>query len=132
MLAGEPLAGPTEEVHTLDALLGSLDGKGATLVLADAERLEAQRGEVKAWLENGGSSQVVLVAVAHREDPDAVLESLPFVDDVIARPVTQGRLRRKLDQAHEALSSRRVIRCCGDTSAKCSMAGGGADTGVDM
>ncbi len=110
MLAGEPLAAPTEEVHTLASLRGSLDGKGATLVLADAGRLEAERSEVEAWLENGGSSQVVLLAVTDQEDGDAVLESLPFVDDVIARPVTPGRLKRKLDQAHEALSSRRVIR----------------------
>jgi HD-GYP domain-containing protein (c-di-GMP phosphodiesterase class II) len=110
MLAGEPLAGSTEEVQTLDALRSSLDEKGATLVLADVDRLETERGEVEAWLRDGGSARVVLVAVVDGEDGDAHLEGLPFVDDVIARPVTPVRLKRKLERAHEFLSSRRVIR----------------------
>ena len=110
MLAGEPLVGPTEEVHTLGALVAALDGKGAALVLADADRLAAERDKVQSWLENGGESQVVLVAVADREDGDETLESFPFVDDVIARPVSPGRLKRKLTRALEAIHSRRVIR----------------------
>ena len=110
MLAGEPLPGSTEEVHSLAALLASLDGKGAALVLADADRLEAERGDIEAWLEDGGASQVVLVAVADREEGDEVLESFPFVDDVVARPVSPGRLKRKLERALEAIHSRRIIR----------------------
>jgi len=110
MLAGEPLVGSTEEVHTLDALVASLDGKGAALVLADADRLEAERGETEAWFENGGASQVVVVAVADREDGDEVLERFPFVDDVIARPVSPGRLQRKLERALDSIQNRRVIR----------------------
>jgi HD-GYP domain-containing protein (c-di-GMP phosphodiesterase class II) len=110
MLAGEPLVGSTEEVHTLDALRASLGEKGATLVLADPNRVEAERGGVEAWLDDGGRSQVVLVAVADHEDGDAVLKRLPFVDDVVAGPVTPGRLMRKRDQAHDALSNLRAIR----------------------
>jgi HD-GYP domain-containing protein (c-di-GMP phosphodiesterase class II) len=109
MLAGESLVG-TEEVRTLDALRASLDGKGAALVLADAALLEAEEERVQTWLEDGGSAQVLVVAVADREDGDAVLEALPFVDDVIARPVTPGRLKRKLERALEAVHNRRIIR----------------------
>jgi HD-GYP domain-containing protein (c-di-GMP phosphodiesterase class II) len=110
MLAGESFVGPTEEVRTLDALRASLDGKGAALVLADVARLEAEGEEVKAWLEDGGDAQVVVVAVADREDGDAVLETHPFVDDVIARPVSPGRLKHKLERALEAIHNRRIIR----------------------
>jgi HD-GYP domain-containing protein (c-di-GMP phosphodiesterase class II) len=110
MLAGEPFPGSPDEVDTLDALCTSLDGKGATLVLAEAARLEAEREDVQAWLENGAASQVVLVAVTDGQEGDAVLESLPFVQDVIARPVTPYRLERKLDQAHRALTSSREKR----------------------
>ena len=110
MLAGESFVGPTEEVRTLDALRASLDGKGAALVLADVTRLEAEGEEVKTWLEDGGDAQVVVVAVADREDGDAVLENYPFVDDVIARPVSPGRLKRKLERALETIHNHRVIR----------------------
>ncbi|MCG6927358.1 MAG: GAF domain-containing protein [Acidobacteria bacterium] len=110
MLAGDPFPGSPEEVDTLDTLCESLDGKGATLVLAEADRIEAERDEVQAWLDNGAASQVVLVAVADRENGDAVLEALPFVDDVIAPPVSPNRLMRKLGQAHQALTNRREKR----------------------
>jgi len=110
MLAGEPLVVSTEEVHTLGALVASLDGKGAALVLADADCLQAEREDVEAWLENGGTSLVVLVAVADREDGDDVLARFPFVDDVVARPVSQARLKRKLNRALDAMNNRRAIR----------------------
>ncbi len=110
MLAGESLVGPTEEVHTLDALRASLDGKGAALVLAEAALLEADGERVKTWLEDGGNAQVLVLAVAEREDGDAVLAALPFVDDVIARPVSPGQLKRKLERALEAIHNRRIIK----------------------
>jgi len=110
MLAGDPPTGSTEEVRTLDALRASLDGKGAALVLADAARLEAERGKVADWLENGGNAQVVVVAVAGPESGDTVLDTCPFVADVIARPVSPRRLMRKLERALEAIHNQRVIR----------------------
>jgi HD-GYP domain-containing protein (c-di-GMP phosphodiesterase class II) len=111
ILAGDlPASAPAEEVRSLAALQTALDARGAALVLADPRRLEAERDEVEAWLRAGGSAQVVLVAVADPAEGDEVLRRLPFVDDLLLRPVTPVRLRRKLERAIEAVHSRRVIR----------------------
>jgi len=111
VFSGERPAGPpAEEVRSLAALEAALDGRGAALVLADPRRLEAERDEVEAWLRAGGSAQVVLVAVADPAEGDEVLRRLPFLDDVLLRPVTPVRLRRKLERAIELVHSRRVIR----------------------
>jgi HD-GYP domain-containing protein (c-di-GMP phosphodiesterase class II) len=111
MVAGELPAGAlAEEVHSLAALQASLDGRGAALVLAEPKHLEAERPGVEAWLRGGGAAQAVLVAVADAADGDDVLRRLPFVDDVLLRPVTPARLRLKLERAVEAIHSRRVIR----------------------
>ena len=111
ILAGElPASPPAEEVRSLAALQAALDGRGAALVLADPRCLEAERDEIEAWLRGGGSAQVVLVAVADPAEGDEVLRRFPFVDDLLLRPVTPVRLRRKLERAIEAVRSRRVIR----------------------
>jgi hypothetical protein len=111
IFSGERSASPpAEEVCSLAALEAALDGRGAALVLADPRRLEAERGELEAWLRAGGSAQVVLVAVADPAEADEVLGRLPFLDDVLLRPVTPVRLRRKLERAIETVHSRRVIR----------------------
>ena len=111
ILAGDlPASPPAEEVRSLAALEAALDGQEAALVLADPRYLEAERDDVEAWLRAGGSAQVVLVAVADPADGDEVLRRLPFVDDLLLRPVTPVRLRRKLERAVEAVHSRRAIR----------------------
>jgi len=83
-----PAAGAAEEVRSLAALEAALDGRGAARVLADPQKLEAEREAIEAWLRAGGSAQIVLVVVVDPEDGDEVLRRLPFVDDLLLRPVT--------------------------------------------
>jgi len=111
IVAGElPVSPPAEEVRSLAALEAALDGRGAALVLADPRCLEAERDAIEAWLRGGGSGQVVLVAVADPAEGDDVLRRFPFVDDLLLRPVTPVRLRRKLERAIESLGRRRAIQ----------------------
>lgn len=108
MLAGErPRA--AEEVHTLGAVRAALDGRAPTLVLADPERIEAEAEAVQEWLKGGGRTQAVLIAVTEPGEGDAVLDRLPFVDDVISRPVTPNRLERKIERAFERIQHKRVL-----------------------
>jgi HD-GYP domain-containing protein (c-di-GMP phosphodiesterase class II) len=109
VLAGGSHAG-ADEVRSLAGLEAALDGRGAALVLAEPERLAAEKDALEAWLRSGGSARAVVVAVAAEGDGDDVLERFPFVDDVIERPVSPARLRLKLERAIEAVHSRRVIR----------------------
>jgi HD-GYP domain-containing protein (c-di-GMP phosphodiesterase class II) len=111
MLAGHPQAAPLpDEVRSLAGLEAALDGRAAALVLADPERLAAERDAAEAWLRRGGSARAVLVAVAAEGDGDELLQRFPFVDDVLVRPVSPARLKLKLERAVEAVHSRRVIR----------------------
>jgi HD-GYP domain-containing protein (c-di-GMP phosphodiesterase class II) len=98
------------EVDSLGSLRASLDGSGATLVLADPARIEADRDAVESWLNQEGNAQGLLVAVAEASDTDDVLRRLPFLDDAVARPITPTRLRHKLERAFDAIHGKRVIR----------------------
>ncbi len=98
------------EVETLNALQASLDGSSATLVLADIARVESEREAVESWLKSGGGQQVLLVGIADGSDGDEALRRYPFLDDVLFRPVSRGRVGHKLERAFEAIHSRRVIR----------------------
>jgi HD-GYP domain-containing protein (c-di-GMP phosphodiesterase class II) len=110
ILTGRVTTGPTEEVHTLGALQAALDGKGAALVLVDVDRLAAEQQAVEEWWEDGGGkSQVVFVAVSDARDSDDILQRFSFLDDVISRPVTPGRLKRKVERALDAIRNRRVM-----------------------
>ena len=99
-----------EHVTTLAELREALGPSGLALVLADPACLDAERTAVEAWLLEGGSAQAVLMAVAHPADADQVLQRLPFVDDIILRPLSAVRLRLKLSRALETVQSRRVVR----------------------
>jgi len=108
---GAPPGTPTEEVRSLAALQAVLDGRVAgAMVLADPRCLEAEREATEAWLRNGGAAQAFLVAVADLGEGDDVLNRLPFVDDVLVRPVTPVRLLRKLERGIDVVRNRRVIR----------------------
>ncbi len=111
IFAGDvPASSPPEEVRSLAALQAALDGRGAALVLADPRCLDGERHAVEAWLRAGGSAQVVLVAVVDPGEGDDVLRRLPFVDDLLLRPVTPLRLRRRVERAIESLGRRRAIQ----------------------
>jgi hypothetical protein len=99
----------TVEVGNLAALRSTL-GAGPALVLADPAKLEAERQQVEGWLQGEGASHVMLVAVTDHETADDVFGRLPFVADVLARPVSPARLKRKLESALEVIRNRQIIR----------------------
>src|SRR6266511_3967109 len=80
---------------------------GITPVLADIARVESEREAVESWLKSGGGQQVLLVGIADGSDGDEALRRYPFLDDVLFRPVSRGRVGHKLERAFEAIHSRR-------------------------
>jgi HD-GYP domain-containing protein (c-di-GMP phosphodiesterase class II) len=111
LAGGAPPGTPVEEVRSLAALQSVLDGRVAgAMVLADPHCLEAEREKTETWLRNGGSAQAFLVTVADADEGDEVLNRLPFVDDVLVRPVTSIRLLRRLERGMDIIRNRRVIR----------------------
>jgi HD-GYP domain-containing protein (c-di-GMP phosphodiesterase class II) len=111
LAGGAPPGTPAEEVRSLAALQSLLDGRVAgAMVLADPRCLEAEREKTENWLRNGGSAQAFLVAVTDVGEADDVLSRLPFVDDVLVRPVTPVRLLRRLERGMDVVRNRRVIR----------------------
>jgi HD-GYP domain-containing protein (c-di-GMP phosphodiesterase class II) len=111
LAGGVPAGIPVEEVRSLAALESLLDGRIAgAMILAQPRCLEAERVELESWLRNGGSAQAFLVAVAEAGEADDVLSRLPFVDDLLVRPVTPMQLLRKVERGLDAVRNRRVIR----------------------
>jgi HD-GYP domain-containing protein (c-di-GMP phosphodiesterase class II) len=109
-VAGELPAGVSlAEVDSLRALRAELGRRGGSLVIADVACLRAEAAEVEAWLRAGGNRQAVLVAVADPGEADGLLGRLQFLDDVLLRPLTPGRLRHRLDRALDALHDRRAV-----------------------
>jgi len=98
------------EVSTLADLKARLEEGTSALVIADPERLEAERADLEAWLKAGGSMKALIVAVADSVEGDVLLDRFPFLDDLLLRPVTAGRIRLRLERALDTLHSRRVIR----------------------
>ncbi len=109
LAGGLPAGVPVKEVRSLAALQAALDDRGGAMVLADPRCLETERDETALWLRNGGSAQAFVVAVADLGEGDDVLNRMPFLDDVLVRPVTPVRLIRKLERAMDAVGNRRVI-----------------------
>src|SRR5688500_18486487 len=110
LIAGELPAGvTTEEIDALSELQAALKGKGSTLVLADAAHLESERDALEAWVRSGGNRRALLVCVADQAEADEVVRRHPFIDDVLMKPVTAGRLRLRLERALDTINSRRVI-----------------------
>ncbi|MFI5182771.1 MAG: GAF domain-containing protein, partial [Vicinamibacteria bacterium] len=99
----------SREVATLADLRKHLDSDGGTLVLVDPAHLGAESGNLQAWLGQGGNLQALLVAVGETEEADALLERYPFLDDLLFKPVTPGRIRLRLKKALDAIHDRRVI-----------------------
>src|SRR5262245_40557082 len=87
-----------------------LDNKGGTLVLADPRLLDAEREAFEGWFKAGGSLRAVFVAVGETADADELIRRYPYLDDVMAKPITAPRLRLRLDRALDALHNRRVIQ----------------------
>ena len=97
------------EVSSFAQLQAQLHERSGHLVLTDAAHIEAERAPLEAWLKAGGHRRVVLVGVTELGDADEFLQRFAFLDEVIVRPVTPGRLRHRLDRALLALQDRRAI-----------------------
>jgi HD-GYP domain-containing protein (c-di-GMP phosphodiesterase class II) len=111
VVQGELPAGlSAHEVDTLADLKARLDDSTSALVIADPVRLEAERADLEAWLRAGGSMKALIVAAAENAEGDDLLKRFPFLDDLLLRPVTVGRVRLRLERAIDTLHSRRVIR----------------------
>jgi HD-GYP domain-containing protein (c-di-GMP phosphodiesterase class II) len=110
VIAGDLPPGITSrEVSSLADLQSQLDGRSGTLVLAEPERLESERSALEAWLKGGGRLAALFVAVSEADAADDVLKRFPFLDDLIFKPVTPGRMRLRLDRALDTIHNRRVI-----------------------
>lgn len=103
-----------EEVRTFAALETALDGRGAALVLAGPAELQAECAAVAAWLGNGGAKRVLVVAVADSAESDELLQRYPFLHDVLARPVSPGRLNKTLENAFDTMNSQSAVRQLGE------------------
>jgi HD-GYP domain-containing protein (c-di-GMP phosphodiesterase class II) len=101
---GLPAGTPAAEVRSLADLKTAVDGRSPALVLADARRLNAEKDAVEAWLRGGAVAHVVLLAVADALEGEELRRRLPFVDDLLPRPVTPERL---LERTAEAFHGRR-------------------------
>jgi HD-GYP domain-containing protein (c-di-GMP phosphodiesterase class II) len=132
LIAGDPPTGmPVAEVSSLEEARAQSDSRG-TLLLTSPAVIEAHAEALKSWLRGGqagepspragrgsvpptsgrseASTGTLLVAVTEAEQGDLVLSRFPFVDDLLVKPVTAGRLRLRLDRAFDALHNRRVVR----------------------
>jgi HD-GYP domain-containing protein (c-di-GMP phosphodiesterase class II) len=99
----------SREVATFAELRAHLDSKGGSLVLVDPANLETDGAALEPWLKGGGNLQALFVAVSGTDGADDILRRHPFLDDLLFRPVTPGRIRLRLDKALDAIHSRRVI-----------------------
>ncbi len=97
------------EVSSLDEARSQADSHG-TLLLTDSATIAAHEEAIQKWLRGDGATSMLLVAVAEAKAGDEVLRRFPFVDDLLVKPVTAGRLRLRLDRAFDALHNRRVVR----------------------
>ena len=110
LIAGDLPAGlPVAEVSSLEEARAQADSRGC-LLLTDPTVIEAHAEPIQKWLRGGGSTGTLLVAVAEADKGDDLLRRFPFLDDLLVKPVTPGRLRLRLDRAFDALHNRRVVR----------------------
>jgi HD-GYP domain-containing protein (c-di-GMP phosphodiesterase class II) len=110
ILSGDlPPGVQSETISDIDGLT-HFDGRGPSLVLADARRLEPEAEKLAAWAHDAGVGRPVLLAVIDGQSADDVLSRMPFVDDAVERPVTPLRLRRRLDRAIETVKARRSVK----------------------
>ncbi len=110
VLAGELPPGITaQEVDSLASLQNALEGKGSTLILADAAHLESEKAALETWVRSGANRRALLVCVAEPAEADDLVRRFAFLDDVLTKPLTATRLRLRLDRALDTINSRRVI-----------------------
>src|SRR5262245_5809600 len=97
------------EVSSFSQLQEHLDSKGGTLVLVGPAQLEADKASIESWLKEGGNLRALFVGVCEPAEADEALRLYPFLDDLLLRPVSPGRLRLRLERSLDAVHNRRVI-----------------------
>jgi HD-GYP domain-containing protein (c-di-GMP phosphodiesterase class II) len=108
ILSGDLPAGVVSwTVPDLEGARRAVEAHGPALILADARCLDAEREAVARWVRD---HPAILVATADGDGADAVLERLPFVEDVMERPVSAVRLHRRLRLAMDTVNAKRIVR----------------------
>ena len=99
VLGGPPPEGVTVSAcDTLDALQAAAV-QAPTLILLDPDRIAAAREAVAAWLAKGGAAGAQVLAAAPAGTTETLAEELPFLDGILAQPVSASRLRSRLARA---------------------------------
>jgi HD-GYP domain-containing protein (c-di-GMP phosphodiesterase class II) len=111
VLAGDlPPGLAVREVGSLAELRAALAGASSALVLAELDALTVEVKAVEAWLQSGGNLEALVVGVTDAGRCAEAVRRLPFVDDIVTRPVTAGLLKLRLDRALDAIHARRAIQ----------------------
>ena len=109
LIAGEiPSAASLEEVTSLEQLR-SAAGPSTIAVMVDVSLIAGDGADLKRWQEGFEGGSPALLAVAQPGQTDEVIERLPFVDDVLPRPVSPALLKLRLERARELQRSRQTI-----------------------
>jgi HD-GYP domain-containing protein (c-di-GMP phosphodiesterase class II) len=111
LIVGELPAGlSTRDVTSFNELRQYAESRSGTLVLADPRNIAAERVPLEAWVRAGGNLKAVVVVVADPDDAEDALKRWPFLDDLLVKPVTPGRLRLRMERALDAMNGRRIIQ----------------------
>ena len=109
LIAGEtPSVASLEEVDSLERLRSAV-GPSSIAVMVDASLIISDGADLKRWKESLTGSRPALIAVAEPDKMDEVIERLPFLDDVLPRPVSPALLTLRLERARELQRSRQTI-----------------------
>lgn len=109
LIAGEtPSAASLEEVASLEQLR-SAAGPSTIAVMVDVSLIAGDGAELKRWQEGFDGNRPAVLAVAEPGQTDEVIERLPFVDDVLPRPVSPALLKLRLERARELHRGRQTI-----------------------
>jgi HD-GYP domain-containing protein (c-di-GMP phosphodiesterase class II) len=84
---------------TLAALQAATAGDAPALILVDPDRIGPAREAVASWLAEGGTAGAQVLGAAPAGTTEMLAEELPFLDGVLAQPVSAARLRSRLARA---------------------------------
>lgn len=100
VLGGAPPEGVTVMAcDTLAELQAASAAHRPTLVVVDPDRIAPAREAVAAWLAQGGAADAQVLAAAPAGTTETLAEELPFLDGILAQPVSAARLRSRLARA---------------------------------
>jgi HD-GYP domain-containing protein (c-di-GMP phosphodiesterase class II) len=111
VLGGDPPEGITiSECETLEALQAASAGASVSLVLVDPDRISQGREALAAWLAEGGAAGAVVLVTGPAGTTEMLAEELPFLDGVLAQPVSASVLRSRLERAVQAARPMKKLR----------------------